>query len=167
MENITASGRVDAFLVSPSGDREPVVHGRNTLLFSCADAVANIFGGFSGYRPTVVGFIYGASDDLGANFSFSVDDRASKTQEELVGSGLLVHDQYIDNNRHLEASAPGYASNAVTFNATKPGTDARSYVYGALLKDSSGRVLAVKRFDRCVVQNANYALALSWTVTFA
>ena len=166
MGTITASGSVDAFIVSPDGDSKCVVHGRNTLLFSCADAVANIFGGFSGYRPTVIGFIYGSGEDLGANFNFSAGDRVTRTQDEIVGAGLAVHDQYIDNNRHFEPSAPGYSGNSVTFNAARPGLDSKSYVYGALLKDSSGRVLAVKRFDTPVVQNANYALSLSWTVTF-
>ena len=166
MSHITARGHVDAFLVSPDGHAEQVVRGANTLLFNCADAVAGIFGGLSGYRPAVIGFVYGNDKDLAANFNFSVGDRTAKTQAELVGTGLHVHDQYIDQNRHFEASAPGYSGNVVSFSAAKPGTDAMSYVYGALLKDPSGRVLAVKRFDEPVVQNKSYALSVSWSVTF-
>ena len=54
----------------------------------------------------------------------------------------------------------------MTFSASKPGPEGTDYVYGVLLKDAAGRVLAVKKFDECVVQNSGYAFAAEWTVTF-
>lgn len=167
MSHITARGHVDAFLVAPDGRREKVAHGSNTLLFGCADAVAGIFGGLSGHRPVTIGFVYGAERGLDAGFMFSQGDRATRTQRELVGSELHVYDQYIDQNRRFSASGPGYKGNVVTFNASKPDTGGASYVYGLLLKDASGNVLAAKRFDTCVAQPAGYAFAAAWSVTFA
>ena len=166
MVKITMRGRVDASLIAPDGRVERVVHGANTLLFSCADAVAGMFGGLSGRRPVTVGFVYAPDESRAASFNFTADDRTAKTQDEIVGTGLQVHDQYIDNNRRYDASGPDYAGNVVTFSAARPGMDAASYVYGVLLKDESGRVLAVKRFPEPVIQNAGYAFSVSWAVTF-
>ena len=53
LNHITARGRVDAFLVSPDGVRTRAAAGPNTLLYSCADAVAAAFSGlFSAPRGT-------------------------------------------------------------------------------------------------------------------
>lgn len=166
MNNITATGRVDAFTVSPDGHRSHVVHGSNTLLFSCADAVAHVFAGLPSYIPAKIGFVYGDADNLSANFAFTQGDRETRTQAEIVGTGLQVYDQNIDQNRRFSASSEDYEGNVVTFRASKPGSDGVDYVYGVLLKDASGNVLAVKKFDECVVQNSGYAFAAEWAVTF-
>jgi len=166
MVKITMKGCVDASLIAPDGRVERVVHGANTLLFNCADAVAGLFGGLFVNRPAIVGFVHAPDESRAASFDFTADDRTAKTQEELVGTGLQVHDQYIDNNRRYEASGPEYSGNVVTFSAARPGIDVASYVYGVLLKDASGKVLAVKRFPEPVVQNAGYAFSVSWAVTF-
>lgn len=166
MSHITARGHVDAFLVSPDGRRTQVAGGANTLLFSCADAVAGIFAGIASRRPAVIGFVYGDDKTLGANFAFTAGDRATRRQADIVGTGLQVFDQYIEQNRRFSASAPEYRGNAVTLSASKPGVESPVYVYGVMLKDADGNVLAVKRFDECVLQNVGYAFAVSWTVTF-
>ena len=166
MNHITAHGHVDAFLVDPGGRRTRVAGGPNTLLYSCADAVAAAFGGKAERQPAVIGFVYGPKKGLDAAFAFSGGDRTPRTQAELAGAGLQVYDQRIDQNRSFAAGAPEYAGNVVTFRAMKPDAGARVCVYGVVLKDAAGSVLAVKRFDECVVQNLGYAFAVSWSVTF-
>ena len=166
MSHVRMQGHVDAFLVSPAGRREQVVCGANTLLYSCADAVARVFGGMPGYRPVTIGFVYGPERNLDVDFAFTAGDRTTHTQRELVGSGLQVYDQYIEQNRRFAAKGPEYTGNVVTFNASKPDTGGASFVYGVLLKDAAGNVLAVKRFDSCVAQPAGYAFAAEWSVVF-
>jgi len=164
--NIAAHGRVDAFTVSPDGLRTQVVHGSNTLLYSCADAVAHVFAGVPDRRPATIGFVYGDTDSLWTSFPFTQGDRSTRTQAEIVGPGLQVYETYIDQNRRFSSSGAAYSGNVVTFAASKPGSDVPSYVYGVLLKDAAGNVLAVKRFDECVMQSSGYAFAAEWTVTF-
>ena len=59
-----------------------------------------------------------------------------------------------------------YQGNKVTFRAMTVDNAAAEYVYGFLLKDVAGRVLAVKKFDSAVERTAGFAMAASWTVTF-
>lgn len=166
MDKITASGRVEAFLTGPDGRSRRVATGSNTLLFTCADAVARLFGGFVDHRPTTIGFVYGDSDSLGSAFMFTQGDRTPRSQDEVVGTGLGVYDQYIEQNKRFAAGSPEYTGNVVTFSASRPDSGTAVYIYGVLLKDAAGNVLAVKKFDECVKQNPGYAFAASWAVTF-
>lgn len=165
-DSMMANGHVVAALVSPDGQRRVVAEGHNTLLYRCADAVARLFAGESAYRPTTIGFVCAAESDKGSAFTFTVSDRTTKTQAELVGSGLSVKDVRVEPGYALTASSANYGGNKVTFRAMTVDNADNEFIYGFLLKDAAGRVLAVKKFDSAVERTAGFAMAASWTVTF-
>ncbi len=165
-DNMMANGHVVAALVSPDGRHSVVAEGHNTLLYRCADAVAHLFAGESAYRPTTIGFVCAAGKDK--SLSFTASDRTTMTQSELVPaeSGLSVKDVPIEPAYSFSASTSHYQGNKVTFRAMTVDNKEAEYVYGFLLKDAAGRVLAVKKFDEAVERADGYAMAASWTVTF-
>jgi hypothetical protein len=180
-DNMMANGHVVAALVSPDGRHSVVAEGHNTLLYRCADAVARLFAGESAYRPTTIGFVCATEADKGSAFAFPDPDdpRTTKTQAELVGSGLYVKDVQVEPAYAFSATPPTeeelednphavshYQGNKVTFRAMTVDNDETEYVYGFLLKDAAGRVLAVKKFDKAVERTEGFAMAASWTVTF-
>lgn len=170
MENTTASGYVDAFLIDPEGGKRQVVSGSNTLLYRCADAVAHIFAGATDYVPTVIGFITApaSSADLSAgNFHFNDGDRTTKSQADLVDTKVLtVQDVNIGQNKQFVPTGSGYTGNKVTLGAMTTNNVEEEDIYGMLLKDSEGRVIAVKKLPSKVRRAAGYAFMVSWAVTF-
>ena len=179
MDSMMANGHVVAALVSPDGRRRVVAEGRNTLLYRCADAVARLFAGESAYRPTTIGFVCAAGSGEDENFNFTASDRTTKTQDDLVKGGLSVKDVQVEPAYSFSATPPTaeelvanpaatshYQGNKVTFRAMTVDNAAAEFVYGFLLKDAAGRVLAVKKFDSAVERTAGFAMAASWTVTF-
>ena len=178
-DSMMANGHVVAALVSPDGRRRVVAEGHNTLLYRCADAVARLFAGESAYRPATIGFVCAAESDKGSAFTFTASDRTTKTQAELVGSGLSVKDVQVEPAYSFSATPPTaeeleddpdavshYQGNKVTFKVMTIDNAAAEYVYGFLLKDAAGRVLAVRKFSSAVKRTAGFAMAASWTVTF-
>lgn len=165
-DSMMANGHVVAALVSPGGRCSVVAEGHNTLLYRCADAVAHLFAGEFAYRPTTIGFVCAEESDKGSAFAFTASDRTTKTQAELVGSGLSVKDVQVEPAYSFSAATSHYQGNKVTFRAMTVDNAEAEYVYGFLLKDAAGRVLAVKKFDEAVERTAGFAMAASWTVTF-
>lgn len=179
MDSMMANGHVVAALVSPDGRRSVVAEGHNTLLYRCADAVARLFAGESAYRPTTIGFVCAASNDKDEDFIFEASDRTTKTQGDLVKNGLSVKDVQVEPAYSFSTTPPTaaeleedpeatshYQGNKVTFRAMTVDNDSAEFVYGFLLKDAAGRVLAVKKFGEAVRRTEDYAMAASWTVTF-
>lgn len=179
MDIMTASGHVDAFIVGPDGSRRKVAEGKNTLLYRCADAVAHMFAGSVDYVPATIGVV--CSSDLSANhmagFNFTDGNRTTLGEEDIVlpGNQLTVHDIPIGQNKQFSATTPsvtptvtggGYSGNKITLGAVTTDNGSAEDVYGFLLKDASGRVLAVKKLSAKVRRAANYAIAVSWAVTF-
>lgn len=164
MDKMTAYGHVDAYLVSPDGGARLVSAGHNTLMYACADAVARLFSGDSSARPTTIGFVTGATNDLAAEFAFSGE--RDKTQDDVVSSKLTVEDVTISPNPTFAADA-GYSGNKVTLSALHAAGDSTTYVYGFLLKDAKGNLLAVRKLDTVITHTTGFGVAASWTVTFA
>lgn len=165
MESIAIRGHVDTFLVSPENVSTHILEGNNTVSYACADAAARLFAGRDG-RPRTVAFVYAESSGLESSFGFTAGER-DKTQEDIVGSGLSVANVAIDPNPSLSLSEAGkYAGNVATFHAVTTENSAPVYVYGYLLKDGEGRVLAVRKLESAVSKPAGYALAVSWAITF-
>lgn len=160
-----ASGHVDVLAVGPDGSVGPVSSGRNTVSYMCADAMARLFAGDDTARPRTVAFVHGAAG-LGSAFHFSAVDR-DKGQADIVGTGLSVHDVSVADNPKRTASGDDYAGNIVTFGATSAPDLGETTVYGLLLKAADGTVLAVRKFDSPVAKAANYALSVSWSLTFS
>lgn len=166
MDRITAHGRVDARLVSPAGGSRLVSAGHNTIMHACADAVARLFSGDASARPAKIGFVVGATDGLGTAFAFAGgDDERGKSQDDIVGDGLSVTDVAISPNPLFSAD-DGYSGNKVTLSALLGAADSTEYVYGFLLKDAGGGVLAVRKLDSAITHTTGYGVAASWTVTF-
>lgn len=168
MEQMRASGHVSVELVSPDDTRIGVDCGHNTLSYRCADAVASLFAGRTDGLPRTVAFIYGETDGLGASFLFKSGDR-DRNQTDVVGTGLAVEDVPVNASPRLSASSKEYTGNQVTFSALTVDNAKPRFVYGFLLKDGSGpnaRVLAVKRLPSATRKPENYAMSMSWTVTF-
>lgn len=179
MDKIFAKGHVEAALVAPDGSRHAVAGGANTLLYWCADAVARLFAGEQAYRPSVIGFVCAGSDGAGNDFTFTAGDRTTKTEAELVRSGLTVVDVPIETGYKFAAEPPTaeelaedpdakshYAGNKVSFHAMTVDNAESEYVYGFLLKDAAGHVLAVKKLATPVRRAAEYAMAATWTIQF-
>lgn len=167
MDSMMANGHVVAALVSPDGRHSVVAEGHNTLLYRCADAVARLFAGESAYRPTTIGFVCAEGSGQSSAFTFEASDRTTKTQNDLVKSGLSVKDVQVEPAYSFSAATSHYQGNKITFRAmTVDNDEAAEWVYGFLLKDAAGRVLAVKKFDEAVERTKGYAMAASWTVTF-
>lgn len=166
MDKMTAQGHVDAYLVSPDGGARLVSAGHNTIMYACADAVARLFSGDSSARPTTIGFVVGESNSLSEAFLFTEGERG-KTQGDVVGTGLSVTDVAISPNPTFAADeGSGYKGNKVTLGALLP-SGTLAYVYGFLLKDAKGNVLAVRRLDSYITRTTRFGIAASWTVTFA
>lgn len=167
MGSIAVSGHVKAFLVSPCGHQAELVCGRNTVSYRCADAVAGMFAGLADARPVSVAFVYAATSGKETSFNFSPGER-NKTQSDIVpsSSGLSVHEVDLDPNPRCTPSAATYQGNKVTFSATTRNNTAAEYVYGFLLKNAAGDVLAVKKADSALFKPAGYALSVTWDITF-
>lgn len=166
MEKTTSYGHVDAYLVSPDGVGRLVSAGHNTLMYACADAVARLFSGDGSARPTTIGFVHGASAGLGTAFAFGGESaERGKTQTDIVGAGLAVDDVSVSPNPAFAADA-GYGGNKVTLSALRSAKDSTTYIYGFLLKDADGNVLAVRRLDSPITHSPGFGVTASWTVTF-
>jgi len=178
MDSIKSHGHVEVAVVAPDGTRSIVDSGHNTLLYGCADAVARLFAGEASYRPTTIGFVKAHDSGLGAAFDVT-DGRKTKTQAELVGSALTVEDVPIESGYRFDATPPTsaeiaadpdatshYSGNKVTFRAMTQDNTGSAYIYGFLLKDAAGRVLAVKKLTTAVQRTSSYAIAAAWTVEF-
>lgn len=167
MEGITMKGRVDSFLVSPDGGRTLVQPGSNTVSYACADVVAELFAGRGG-GPDKIMFAYSTSAGQESKFSFTTGTRAQK-RKDIVKSGLSVSGVPIDANPALAPSAAGgaYAGNVVQLRATMMApTGDDVYVYGYLLEDAEGRVLATRKLSSGLLKPAGYGLAVTWSITF-
>jgi len=165
MDSITMRGHVDTFLVSPDGERRHVQEGCNTVSYACADAAARLFAGRGG-GPRTVGFVYGTANDLASGFQFADGDR-DRTEADIVDTGVLsVANVPVDPNPGVSASDGNYGGNVVTFRATTVDNTAKWFVYGYLLKDADGNVLAVRKLPSVVTKSAGYALAVSWAIKF-
>lgn len=159
------TGYVSVAAVGPGGARSMVSAGHNTVLYACADAMARVFAGDSSACPHTVVFVHGA-DDLGSAFHFD-GTRTAKTQGDIVGTGLSVHEVTIADNPKRSASGDDYAGNIVTFGATSAPDLGETTVYGLLLKAADGTVLAVRKFDPPTATTKGYALSVSWSLTFS
>ena len=169
MDQMRASGSVSVELIANDRTRSAVCVGSNTLSFRCADAVASLFAGRRDGLPSVVAFVCGETGDLGASFQFEQGDRG-RDQRAIVGTGLLVEDVRINPSPAISSSADEYTGNRVTFSAITTDNTRAKYVYGFLLKDGNGpdaRVLAVKKLAAPTMKPENYAMSMSWAVTFA
>lgn len=166
MKQVATSGYVDAFIVAPDGTQEQVVSGANTLLYGCADAVAYLFAGAAEYRPTTIGFVTASTTGLGSNFHFTAGDRKTLTEQDIVGDGLSVHNVPIGQNIKFAATADEYKANQVLFGAMTTDNSSAAVIYGFILKDAQGRVLAVKKLANPQQRAAGYAMSATWSVTF-
>lgn len=173
MDHIIARGHVDAFLVSPDGAVREVVCGHNTLSYACADVVARLFAGLVDQKPSTVAFVYAGDATKATSFHPLTDADRGKTQAQIVGTGLNVHEVAISPNPSFTSSnASRYSGNTVTFRATTTDNSVRTYIYGVILKDATGKVLATKQLIKDgtasdpIERPAGYALAVSWGVTF-
>lgn len=160
------TGYVSVEAVGPDGVRSLVSAGHNTVLYACADAMARVFAGDSSARPHTVVFVHGEAGKA-ASFTFTETDRSSKTQADIVGDGLLVHSVVVADNPKRTASGANYAGNVVTFGATSTAELGATTVYGLLLKAADGTVLAVRKFDPAESKAEDYALSVSWSLTFS
>jgi len=167
MEGITMKGHVDSFLVSPDGERTLVQPGPNTVSYACADVVAGLFAGRGG-GPARIVFAYSASTKQESKFNFTAQSRAQK-RKDIVKSGLSASGVAIDANPSLAPSTAGgeYAGNVVQLRATMMApTGDDVYVYGYLLEDAEGRVLATRKLSSGLLKPAGYGLAVTWSITF-
>lgn len=156
MDSITAHGHVEASLVAPDGTASVVESGHNTLLYRCADAVARLFAGEAAYRPAKIGFVT-------SDFSLATDARGTSPA---TLAGLSAEDVPIETGYSFStADGAKYGGNKVTFRAMTTESTAVT-IYGFLLKDADGRVLAVKKLDSPVARQSGYAMAASWSVQF-
>lgn len=159
------TGYVSVAAVGPSGVRSVVSEGHNTVLYACADAMVRVFSGDGSARPHTVVFVHGAPGN-GSAFHFD-GTRTAKTQGDIVGTGLSAHEVTIADNPKRSASGDDYAGNIVTFGATTTPALGATTVYGLLLKAADGTVLAVRKFDPPKAKSADYALSVSWSLTFS
>lgn len=159
------TGYVSVAAVGPGGARSVVSAGHNTVLYACADAMARVFAGDSSARPHTVVFVHGAAG-LAAAFHFD-GTRTAKTQGDIVGTGLSVHEVIIADNPKRSASGDDYTGNTVTFGATSAPDLGATTVYGLLLEAADGTVLAVRKFSEPMVTTGGYALSVSWSLTFS
>ena len=166
MEGIAMKGHVDSFLVSPGGERTPVQPGSNTVSYACADVVAGLFAGRGG-GPAKIAFAYSASAGQQSAFNFTTGSR-DQQHSSIVTPDLSVAEVPIDANPSLSASTASgeYAGNVVQLRATMTDPAEAVYVYGYLLKDAAGRVLATRKLDRGLSKPANYGLSVTWSITF-
>lgn len=165
MDDITMRGHVDAFLVAPDGKRTPAQAGANTVSYACAEAVARLFAGQGG-GPTRVVFAH--ADTTDKTFNFVSGDR-DKAESDILGTDLQAASVAIDASPSISASdASKYKTggNVVTLRATMS-SDAAFYIYGYMLEDAAGHVLAVRKLDNPVQKPEGYAFAVSWAITFA
>ena len=160
---LTLSGHVRASIIAPDGKVVPLVSGRNTVSSRCADAAARMFAGDMSMRPSRIVFAYDTSSSS-LTFNFSAGER-NKTRDEILGSSLSAEVAPIADNPSLGVSGDEYTGNVVTFGASAR-SDRSMYVYGVIMEDSNGNVLAVKKFDSAVALPVGYALAVSWQITF-
>lgn len=168
MDNISIKGHVDTFLVSPDGSRVRANEGSNTVSYACAELAAQLFAGRGG-GPSKIAMAYSTQTGKSSGFVFDssrVQDAASIVP---AGGGLSLQEVDIDPNPVVATSdADKYATggNAVTFRAMLA-SNIRVYVYGYLLMDAQGRVLAARKLGTAGIEKpANYGLSVSWTVTF-
>lgn len=157
MDSITAHGYVEASLIAPDGTSRVVECGHNTVLYRCADAVARLFAGEAAYRPAKIGFVT-------ADFSLATDARGTSpgTLAQLSAEDVPLETGY----SFATADGAKYANNKVTFRAMTTESTAVT-IYGFLLKDADGRVLAVKKLDSPVARQDGFVVATSWTVQFS
>jgi len=170
MEEMTASGQVEAVLVSPDGVRTSVETGKNTLSYRCAGAMAHLFAGQTAYLPSKIGFVTGPSD---VTFNFTEGTRG---QDTVGTTGLTVVDVAIDPNPSFAAVDTGTSPNVVAasnyldgnrvaFKATYVSNES-TYVHGFILKGKDDKVLAVRKLATKAQKPASFAMAVSWAVTF-
>lgn len=158
MDSITAQGHVEASLVAPDGTVRVVECGHNTILYRCADAVARLFAGEAAYRPAKIGFVT-------ADFSLAVADARGTSPSTLAQ--LNAEDVPLETGYSFAtADSAKYANNKVTFRAMTTNSTTVT-IYGFLLKDADGRVLAVKKLGSPVARQDGFVMAISWTVQFS
>ena len=169
MQGVEMRGHVDTFMVAPDGSRTLVQPGSNTVLFKCADAVARLFAGRGG-GPAAVVFVHDSSFDttVGAGASpRSWQPSAAMAAAMATDTASSVTRVPLDPNPSVStSSADTYAGNVVTLRATLTG-DSEKSVYGYMLTDADNNVLAVRKLNSSVSKPANYALAVSWDITFS
>jgi len=165
MEDITMKGNVETFLVSPDGERVPVQQGSNTVSYACADAVARLFAGRGG-GPTRIAFVYAVGNNKIGSFLFTAGER-NKKESDIVGSGLSVVEAPVDPSPSVSPSddTGDYEGNKVELRATAYSSTA-VYIYGYLLKDAAGNVLAVRKLASPIQKPKDYGLSVSWSITF-
>lgn len=168
---ISVTGHVDTHLIAPDGRVVPGSSGRNTTLYTCTDAVARLFAGDVRARPAAIVVAY-TTDGTGT-FNYTANDRTRKTVED-IAVGLSFDEVDITGSGKLSSTdASKYAGNVVrlsgvtgaAFNAVDMRNTA-ARICGYILKAVDGTVLAVRGLSPWGEKGANYAMFVSWTLTF-
>ena len=166
MDNISIKGHVDTVLVAPDGSRIPVNDGSNTVSYACAELAARLFAGRGG-GPAKLVMAYSTSDGKTSDFVFS----GSRTQKRssIICGGLEAAEVALEPNPAVTSSdSSKYTTggNAVTFRGMLASSN-KVYVYGYLLEDADGRVLAARSLGTGRIEKPkDYGLSVSWTITF-
>lgn len=164
MKSLSARGRVEVRLVDGNGSARTVSVGHNTLSYGCADAVARMFAGQTDRRPSRIDFVL---EDFTIG-TVRPDGTVDMRDQRGLADKTNVLSAAIDPNPRFSPSddenSP-YEGNVVTLSAMLT-DDAARRVFGFLLKDSAGRVLAARKLDEAVEKAAGYGMSVSWAVTF-
>ena len=162
MDGVAIKGHVDTLLISPDGVETRVDGGSNTVSYACADAVARLFAGRGGGPKRIV-FACGSSS-LGDPFNLE-DSQRSQDRATILGSDLTGYDVDIEPNPITDKSGDAYAGNVVRLRATLT-TSSSTYIYGYLLEDAAGNVLAARRLSTKISKPAGYGISALWSITF-
>lgn len=168
MDNISIKGHVDTVLVAPDGSRTPVNDGSNTVSYACAELAARLFAGRGG-GPAKLVMAYSASTGKESGFNFT--GLRTQTRDGIItpGGGLLAAEVALEPDPVVASSdSSKYTTggNAVTFRAMLTSSNT-VYVYGYLLEDADGHVLAARSLGTGRIEKpGGYGLSVSWTITF-
>ena len=169
MDNIVIKGHVDTVLVAPDGSRIPVNDGSNTVSYACAELAAQLFAGRGG-GPAKLVMAYSTQADKESGFNF-VSGSRTQTRASIIPAdgGLQAAEVALEPNPVVAPSDSNKyttGGNAVTFRAMLA-SNTKVYVYGYLLEDADGRVLAARSLGTGRIEKpGGYGLSVSWTITF-
>lgn len=167
MSSINAHGYVESHLIGAGVDRV-VDSGHNTLSYDCANTIASLF---SGSRASVPAKVVFATHSRSTSTDFHFDEGREQREADIIGSDMTKDIVALDTNPKITPCVPPegdvpYVGSKVTFTAMTSNNEPLQYVYGYLLEDADGKVLATRKLDQPVGKPKGYAMQIAWTITF-